>query len=247
MMRPVLVIGEILASPDGPKGTGADIARELAASDGGPVVLASRVGDGEIGRELVAELEAAGIDCSIIQYDYDRPTMRSRTTRTDSTRVSAHEMLQWDSDLERIALIASMVVCTIGIRHSGQARSTADRALLAAEGVPRALVLVQDTPNLGAIDHTVIGRATELCEVVLAGEEGFDALRVRNPDEDAPRVVAREDLAGLVLAQQDSLTTCDGGPVHTRSTNIPPIQSVIEVLRTIAGGTSIKEAMHSSS
>ena len=52
-MRPVLVIGEILADPEGPKGMGVEIACALAEGGTDPVMFASRLGDGEIGRGLV--------------------------------------------------------------------------------------------------------------------------------------------------------------------------------------------------
>ena len=242
-MRPVLVIGEILADPEGPKGMGVEIACGLAEAGISRVMLASRIGDGEIERGLVASIQDRGVDCSIIQYDCDRPTLRNRTLHPDTARSSAHDMLQWDSDLEQIALDAALVVCTVGMRHGGQARSTTDRALLTAEGVPRVLVLMQDTPALGPIEHLDIGRASDLCEAIVAGEEAFDALRVRTPSDDITRLMDAEAVQAVALAQQDRITVHAGGHVTARAIHHGPIPSAIAILHALALGQSITEAM----
>ena len=241
-MRPILVIGEVLASRNGPLGTGAVIARELAEKTDHPVVLASRVGDGEVGRSLVQELESSGVDCSVMQYDYDRPTLRANAIRRDPARPNAHDLLQWDSDLERIALKAALVICTIGMRHSGQSRSTADRALLAAEGAPRLILMIQDEEVFEPIDRDTIGRACELSEILVAGPEAFNALRV-HPPMNASDVARREHLDAVILSDGETMEI-HGPEVSLKETKDEPLMSrTIDLLADLANGSSIADAL----
>ena len=244
-MRPILIIGEVLASRNGPLGTGAVIARELAEKTDHPVVLASRVGDGEVGRSLVQELEAAGVDCSVMQYDYDRPTLRANAIRRDPARPNAHDLLQWDSDLERNALKAGLVICTIGIRHSGQSRSTADRALLAAEGTPRVILLMQDEKVFEPIERDTIGRACELSEILVAGPEAFAALRV-HPPMNARDVAEREDIDAVLLSDGDT-TDIHGPEVSLKEAGNEPLMTrTINLLAELAKGSSISDALRAT-
>lgn len=240
-MRPVLVIGEVIASSQGPTGTGADVARRLAKC-GLPVILVSRIGHSDVGKEMVSMLKADGVDCSAVQFDYDLPTLRSQTIIHDYTRPSAHDQLQWDSDLEAMARRASLVVCTSGMRRKGQARSTCDRALLAAEGVPRIFLAQQDTTVLGPITRSLIGRATELCEIVVAGPEALATLRVRS-EEDARALLQREHLIAVLLPRGETMELTSSEYARTLACPDGDSASVDMLLKSLANGIPISQAL----
>ena len=240
-MRPILVIGEVTAGSDGPSGAGAEMARRLA--DGSrPVILVSRIGHGEIGSTLVSALQANGVDCSAIQFDYDLPTLRSQAIVQDFSHPSAHDQLQWDSDLESLARRAGIVVCTSGIRRKGQARSTCDRALLAAQGVPRIFLAQQDTAVLGPVTRSLIGRAPELCEIMVVGPEAREPLRIRTV-QDAQEFLQRENLLAALLSTGESLEVATIDQLGAIACPDGDACHVDKLLKSLANGIPINQAI----
>ena len=240
-MRPILVIGEVTAGSEGPTGLGAEIALRLA---GGamPVVLVSRVGHGEVGEALVKALRDGGVDCDSMQYDYDLPTLSSQAIVHDHQRTTALDQLQWDSDLEALARRANLLVVTSGIRRKGQARSTCDRAMLAAEGTPRVFFAQQDTTVLGEITRTLIGRAIELSEVLVAAAEALEPLRIRSP-EDALEFLERSNPMALLLKKGQAMEIASGRTLRT--IDCPEGDSILvdNVLKSLAQGLPLDQSL----
>jgi fructokinase len=106
--------GELLWDlfPDGPRlgGGAANVAYHLARL-GNRVALVSRVGDDELGRDAVAELQGAGVDTRAVQIDRERPTGTVRVELEDGEpRFTLAEQAAWDRieyGAEVRALIAS--------------------------------------------------------------------------------------------------------------------------------------------
>lgn len=241
-MRPVLVIGEVIASKDGPIGAGANLAQRLAKQTDHPVMLVTRIGHGETGSALISALEAENVDCSAVQFDYDLPTLRSHTVAHEHIPPSAHDQLQWDSDLESLACRAALIVSSSGIRRKGQARSTCDRALLAAEGVPRVFMAGQDIAALGPLSRSLIGRATELNEVIVVSPEALDVLRLRT-SEDAKELLLNEHLSGVIVLKQEALELTTAAASRTLPCPKGVTMAVDTLLKSLAEGAPITQAL----
>ena len=240
-MRPILVIGEVIAGSDGPTGAGAEVALRLAG-DSMPVVLVSRIGHGEIGDRLIRNLRDAGVDCDSMQYDYDLPTLRSQAIVHDYERTTAFDQLQWDSDLETLARRAAILVVTSGIRRKGQARSTCDRAMLAAEGSPRIFLAQQDTAAIGPVTRTLFGRALELSEVLVAAPEALEPLRIRTPS-DATELLQRSALLAVLLTKGNALDVASGDTIRAIDCPEGDTSLVDSMLKSLAKGLPLNQSL----
>lgn len=153
--RTVVLFGEILADvfPDRSVLGGApfNVARHLAAF-GLDTLLVSRVGDDDLGREILAAMASAGMDARAVQIDGDRPTGRVQVRmetgghRFEIPPAQAFDFI--DPEAARSAAAASepsMVYFGTLSQRGGVSRSALE-AVLAAAPAPRFVDLNLRTP-----------------------------------------------------------------------------------------------------
>lgn len=149
--QPVIVgLGEVLFDcfPDRTVLGGAPVnvavhAHQLFAPLGGRGVVVSRVGDDDLGRKLVSELESRGLGVSSIQLDKQLPTGTVQVTVSNSGEPSyeitenvAWDNLQVNESLEQLAAQCSAVCFGSLAQRSGLSGSTIQRFLsLATQAV----------------------------------------------------------------------------------------------------------------
>jgi fructokinase len=83
---------------------------------GNRAVVASRIGDDDLGREAVARLSSLGVDASHIQVDERRPTGTVKVTVDDNgvpefqiVENVAWDCIEWNADLRQLAAQADVV------------------------------------------------------------------------------------------------------------------------------------------
>jgi fructokinase len=99
-------------------------------------VVASRVGDDQLGREALAELERHEVDCSQVQTDTGHPTGSVRVTLAgdgsagyEITRDVAWDYLEWTPELAKLAGEADAICFGTLAQRSPSSRETIRRTL----------------------------------------------------------------------------------------------------------------------
>ena len=151
-----------------------------AAALGNVGLVCSRVGYDALGNELVATLEARGLDCAHVQRDRTRPTgtVLVDTAQPERPAYTIHADVAWDhlefnASLERLAGQAD-AVCFGTLAQRSAASRDAIRALLrAAHGARRVydVNLRQEAAPLDTIEASL-----RLAHVVKVNEEEASAL-----------------------------------------------------------------------
>ena len=102
-------------------------------------LICSRIGNDDLGRDLLEYMAARGLETRFVQRDDERPTGRVTVDTKDPERPSyvIHENVAWDSlefndDLERLMGNASAVCFGTLAQREPQSRETIQRALSAA-------------------------------------------------------------------------------------------------------------------
>ena len=138
----VVGLGELLwdCFPDSrrPGGAPANVAFH-AQQLGQRGVICARIGDDELGRELLAYLDARGLDTRYVQRDGIRPTgcVTVNTTNPDRPSFIIHENIAWDAlefneELESLMSMAAAVCFGTLAQRSLRSRETIHHCLSAA-------------------------------------------------------------------------------------------------------------------
>jgi len=119
-------------------------AHQLASPLGGRGVVVSRIGQDDLGRDVMADVTARGMDGGYIQTDPDRPTGRVYVGLDDRGEPSfeivrnvAWDWLQFDPDLADLASSCDAVCFGSLAQREAQSRNTIRRFLTAADHAVR--------------------------------------------------------------------------------------------------------------
>jgi fructokinase len=143
---------------------------------GNQTIVASRVGQDELGREALARLERMKISTSYLQLDETHPTGTVRVEidergepRFEVNTNSAWDYLEWTADWEELATRAD-VVCfgTLGQRHP-QARDTILRFL--SQTRSQALRIFDVNLRHSFFDASMLAASLELASIVKLNRE----------------------------------------------------------------------------
>lgn len=111
-------------------------AHQLAAPRQGRGVLVSRVGQDDLGQDLIRQLKERGVETSYIQHDPDRPTGQVFVDTDDAgqptydiVRGAAWDMLWFESDLEDLAQTCNAVCFGSLAQREAQTRNAIYRFL----------------------------------------------------------------------------------------------------------------------
>lgn len=145
-------------------------AHQLAAPLGGRGVVASRVGQDDLGSQLLAELRGRGMTTDYIQTDPDHDTGKVYVSfkeggepSFDIVRGVAWDWLQFDPDLEDLARRCEAVCFGSLAQREGQTRNTIYRFLSTAS---RAIRLFDVNLRQHYYDQRVLRRSCEQATVV---------------------------------------------------------------------------------
>ena len=169
MKKSIVGIGEAVLKTSHGKSCAGGLAADVALAavhHGETGVVISRIGQDEVGQELMREFREHGIDSSAMQYDPDLPTGRlairtiDRTSQTAIDDWAAFDNLQWDFDLEDVAHRADAVIVGELARRGSQTQTTIDRFIATC----RHALVVYDARHRAtqAFDRSAALRAIEL-------------------------------------------------------------------------------------
>jgi fructokinase len=168
-----LAFGEILWDllPSGPQLGGAplNLACRLAAL-GGQSLIASRLGQDDLGRRAFNTAAGLGVDTSLIQWDDSRPT-GSVTVRLDHRGVPdftihadvAYDRIEFTDALLRAAAVADCICFGTLIQRAPTSRCTLYAVLDAA---PRALKLLDINLRRECYDRDTVARSLEAADIL---------------------------------------------------------------------------------
>ena len=240
----IVGIGEGLFDifPDGQKLGGAPLnvavhAHQLAQVRSGRAVIVTRVGQDDLGTQLLDELRQRGLATEFIQSDPDRPTGAvyidfdsQGQPQFDIAQNVAWDNLQYDPDMEDLAQRCDAVCFGSLAQRDAQSRNTTYRFLDAAR---RAVRLFDVNLRKDFFDLQIMRRSCEMATIVklnehelpevakllgLAGNEQRDADAA---DAQAQAIRKMFDLDMLVLTRGERGTRLyteteqiDGEPAH---------------------------------
>jgi fructokinase len=239
---PVVVgLGELIWDllPDGKQLGGAPtnfayISRLL----GNEAIVASRIGDDELGREALEKLGRMGIETRYLQLDRNHPTGtvgvqigERGEPRFAVNRNSAWDYLEWTTSWEQLALTADAVCFgTLGQRHD-QARKTITSFLRSTR--PDALRVFDVNLRHSFFTSEMLSRSLELATIVKLNSEELstvaEMLRLNEKEEEALAqrlialfdielaVITRGEHGSLLVTARDALTH-PGFRVHVKDT-----------------------------
>ena len=207
-MPTVIGLGELLWDefPDGRRAGGApaNVAYHAGLLDADSLV-ATRLGDDQSGRDLFAEMEAAGLDTSLIQTDPQHPTGVVKVTLTDGQPEYEIAPAAWDhieatDDLMAAAETADAVCFGSLAQREAKSRETIHRVLDAAE---TALKVYDVNLRQDFYSDEVLRRSLEKADVVkLNGDEvGVIAKALSLPEDPAA-------FAGELMKQFEVTCVC---------------------------------------
>lgn len=150
-------------------------AHQLAQVRGGRGVVVSRVGQDDLGNQVVAELTERGISCEYLQRDPDHGTGvvyvgvdHKGEPNYDIVGDVAYDWLQWDGDLDDLAARCEAVAFGSLCQRQAQSRSTIYRFLGEAR---RAVKLFDVNIRQNFYNQNIIRRSLELANVVKLNED----------------------------------------------------------------------------
>jgi len=198
-------------------------AHQLAQPFGGRGVVASRVGQDDLGARLIRELRNRGLDPRYVQSDPDRDTgvvyVEFGPDGDPSYEIPedvAWDVIQYDFDLEDLARQCQGVCFGTLAQRDGQSRNTIYRFLSDARRAVRLLDLNLRPPGP---EPTVIRRSLEFATAVKLSESELGVvaevvgLSASDPGERARALISRYDLAMVAVtrgADGATLVTPDG-------------------------------------
>ena len=145
-------------------------AHQLAQPLGGRGLVVSRIGQDDLGQQVLQDLSARGMDCSYVQSDPDHGTGRvyvGTDERGDPTFEvaddAAWDWIQFDPDLESLARSCQAVCFGSLAQRGAQARNSIYRFLDGARGAVR---LFDVNLRMHFYDQWVLARSCELATVV---------------------------------------------------------------------------------
>lgn len=147
----VISFGEVLWDllPDGRLlgGAPANLAYRLT-SLGTPTFLVSRVGKDPLGREIIEQMKARGVETSFIQQDPQKPTgtvpiILSASGDAEFTILPevAYDYIEFTPELEEVAMTSKAICFGLVSQRSKTSRETLGKLLAASEGAIRVLDL----------------------------------------------------------------------------------------------------------
>ncbi|MFP4223228.1 MAG: PfkB family carbohydrate kinase [Phycisphaeraceae bacterium] len=149
-------------------------AHRLSAPRGGRAALVSRVGQDRLGELLLRELEERGLETQYIQTDPDRPTGRvyvdfapGGEPRFEIVEGAAWDVLQYDFDLEDLAMTCAGVCFGTLAQRDAQARNTIYRFLDTAR---RAVRLLDVNLRASYGDQRILDRSCDRASIVKLSE-----------------------------------------------------------------------------
>ena len=182
----ILALGEVLWDllPAGKQlgGAPANFAfhcRSLGARAG----LVTRVGNDELGREIVERFQLLGLPIETVQLDPERPTGTVGVTLAvdGQPHFTIHERVAWDHiEADGAALAAARItdaVCFGSLAQRGEASRTSIRALVAA-APPHALRVFDVNLRPPFVDRDVIADSLELASVLKLNDQELPELCV---------------------------------------------------------------------
>ncbi len=174
------------------------------AQDRGQGLVVSRVGDDELGRQVLRELKQRGLNNTYMQVDPDRATGRVYVTLDDGdpsyeiVEDVAWDTLQWDPDLEDLARRADAVCFGSLAQRDAQSRSTIIRFV---ESSRHAVRLFDANLRQDYYDARILRRSCEVASVVKLNRDELplvcDMLNVK----DAPALVTAFELDVLAVTR----------------------------------------------
>ncbi len=145
-------------------------AHQLTAQRGGEGVVVSRVGQDELGQEVVKQLASRGVNTSYLQFDPDRDTGRvyvgldnQGQPEYEIVREVAWDWLNFDPDTEDLAQKCDAVCFGTLAQRNGQARHAIYRFLDTAR---RAVRLFDVNLRQNFYDRQILHRSCEAATVV---------------------------------------------------------------------------------
>ena len=150
-------------------------AHQLGQPLGGTATVISRVGQDVLGRQIIAELSARGMDRQYLQTDPDRSTGTVAVTvdadgqpTYNIVRDVAWDMIQFDPDLEYLAQNCHAVTFGTLAQRVAQSRNTIYRFL---DATRRAIRLFDVNLRQDYYDNRIIRRSCELADAIKLNEE----------------------------------------------------------------------------
>lgn len=150
-------------------------AHQLAVGLGGRGVVVSRVGQDDLGGALMADVTGRGMTGEFVQADPDHPTGRVYVSFSDKGEPSyeivrnvAWDWLQFDPDLEDLAVNCQAVCFGSLAQREAQSRNTIYRFLTAARNAVR---LFDVNLRQHYFDRQVLERSCELATAVKLNDQ----------------------------------------------------------------------------
>ena len=209
-------------------------AHQLGQVHGGRTAVVSRLGQDELAQRAIGELAQHGMDTRYLQSDPDYPTGKVYVTVDEQgepgyeiVEGAAWDWMQWDTDLDELALHCE-ALCFSGLcQRNNQSRSTVQRFVAQAK---QAIRMFDLTLRQHYYDQRMLKRSCELATVVKLNIEELDilagevSLGGQSVNERAADLIKRYDLTHVVVTQGKAGTiiftpsNCyagdPGNPVH---------------------------------
>jgi fructokinase len=192
-------------------------AQQLATPRGGSAAVVSRVGQDDLGRQIVEALGERGVDTACIQTDPDRDTGKvyvgadSRGEPTfDIVEDVAWDWLQFDPDLDDLARRCAAVSFGSLAQRTAQSRNTIYRFLEASR---RAIRMFDVNLRQSYYDQAVLRRSCDIANVVKLNEHELLVVARHlgiyedNEDRCAQAMIKRHDLRMVVVTHGPQGTT----------------------------------------
>ena len=249
-MKKVLAVGEVLwdllpggKQLGGAPGNFAYHCRSLGAD----ARLVTRVGDDDLGREVLARFDALGLPTEFVQVDPEAPTGTVGVELTDGQpRYTIHEGVAWDRiEAGAAALAFAAEADAIGFgslaQRSPRSRESIGRIVAAAK--PGALRIFDVNLRPPFVDRDVVDRPLEMANVLKLNDQELVELGSMFGLEGEPRevIAGLADRFGLEVV---AVTRGDSGSLLFRGgewSDHPGVPA--EVVDAIGAGDSFAAAM----
>ena len=245
------------AAPGGCGGVACDVPMAAMAM-GQHAFSASRVGMDQAGTQIRTTLTEAGIDTGAIQVDSDLPTARIARIAfsNEPPRLGTDNAignLQWDADLEDMAIAADVVVYDSTSRFNGQCRSTIDRVLDSAK---RAIRILDHNTDLvqEAVDSNLVLQALKLADGCVMPIDQLawlePVLRELPVNEAASRFLGTHELQMLLLLEpargMATLQTAEGTTQASFQGQLNRHQALLSLVLAVTAGRPLQVCLNTA-
>ncbi len=215
--------------------------RLLRQAEVGRAVVVSRIGQDDLGRELLTQLGERGIDAGWIQSDPDRPTGRVYVMTDDEGEVrgydiadAAWDVLQYDPDLEALASQTDAVAFGSLAQRDAQSRGTIHRFLGEARRAIKLFdVNLRESRGRKFYDRGVIRRSCELATLLKLNHEELPEvaamLGMEGEDAGAIREALGLEAVVLTLGAEGTVAYTAGGLVRGEPAEARPVEGADSV------------------